>query len=174
MNVGGLERAKTPLKTQYGDTTQYSKSQVDRYNAQKNRPSTIKTDSSGFQSSVARPGFGPKPTAPKPVTSAPVAKPAPQQSASDRAVQGLRSAAGSGALGGLAQSLNRERAAKDAAMKMLNQSHDLGGEMVEGLIDTLDKTARDAATKIGGEIGAKQGRDRMGNLPILEIGRAHV
>jgi hypothetical protein len=177
MNVGGLERAKTPLKTQYGDTTQYSKSQVDRYNAQKNRPSTIKTDSSGFQSSVARPGFGPKPTAPKPVTSAPVAKPAPQQSASDRAVQGLRSAAGSGALGGLAQSLNRERAAKDAAMKMLNQSHDLGGEMVEGLIDTLDKTARDAATKIGGEIGAKQGRDRMGNLPILgdvgeKIGRS--
>ena len=36
-----------------------------------------------------------------------------------------------------------------------------------GILGSLDKTARDVATKIGGEIGAREGRSRTGNLPIL-------
>jgi hypothetical protein len=36
-----------------------------------------------------------------------------------------------------------------------------------GLLGALDKVARGAAEKLGGEIGAREGRSRTGNLPIL-------
>ena len=42
-----------------------------------------------------------------------------------------------------------------------------------GVLGKVDSTLRDVAGRIGGEIGARQGRERMGNLPVLgDIGGA--
>jgi hypothetical protein len=42
-----------------------------------------------------------------------------------------------------------------------------------GVLGKVDSTLRDVAGRVGGEIGARQGRERMGNLPILgDIGGA--
>ena len=146
MNVGGPERAKTPLSTKYGNTTQYSQQQVDRYNAQKNRPSTIKTDSAGFQSSVARPGFGPKPTstaAPKPASQKP-------QTASAALEKGLRGVPLLGDVANIANKYDRKSNYRDAdpeirRMMGLKNSYELKGSMVE---DTFNKTSRDSEKQV--------------------------
>ena len=42
-----------------------------------------------------------------------------------------------------------------------------------GVLGKVDSTLRDVAGRVGGEIGARQGRERMGNLPVLgDIGGA--
>ena len=104
-------------------------SEVQRYNSQPNRPSTIQktsdigTSITGYTSQVAKPKSTPAPTA--------AAKPAPkpQGSLSDRAVQGLRSSASSGQMGGTFQALSNRRAQIDALTQ--KNSYEPEGELVD-------------------------------------------
>ena len=99
-------------------------SEVQRYNSQPNRPSTIQktsdigTSITGYTSQVAKPKSTPAPTAPK-----------PQGSLSDRAVQGLRSSASSGQMGGTFQALSNRRAQIDALTQ--KNSYEPEGELVD-------------------------------------------
>ena len=124
VNIGSPETVKTTKPSKFGPIPEYTPQQVKRYNAQPNRPSTISTNRDGFQQSVAKPSAKPAPAA--------AAKPAakPQGSPSDRVVQGLRSAASSGQMGGTFQTLSNRRAQMDAITQ--KNSYVPEGEIVEG------------------------------------------
>ena len=124
VNIGSPETVKTTRPSKFGPIPEYTPQQAKRYNAQPNRPSTISTNRDGFQQSIAKPSAKPAPTA----TAKPAAK--PQGSPSDRAVQGLRSAASSGQMGGTLQTLSNRRAAIDTALQ--KNSYQPEGEIVEG------------------------------------------
>ena len=171
MNVGGPERAKTPLKTKYGDTTQYSQQQVNRYNAQKNRPSTITTDSDGFQSSVARPGFGPKPTTAKPAP-APTAKPAPQQpqTASSALAKSLKGVPLLGDVANIANKYDRRSNYRDQPPEMrkqlgLQNSYEVEGEVLDERRRAEKGTPRKPRDKAFELVANSMGSGRLGVQP---------
>jgi len=71
INFGAPKHVETGVNTQFGKVRQYTPQQVQRYNAQPNRPSTIKTNSDGFQQSVAKPSAKPAPQKPQTASAAP-------------------------------------------------------------------------------------------------------
>jgi hypothetical protein len=134
MNVGSPEMVKTSKPSEFGPIRQYTPQQVDRYNAQPNRPSTIKPDSlTGVQSSVAKPSA--KPAAPKPTPSV-TPKPTPPETASAGMARGLKGVPFLGDVADIANRADRKINYRDAPPELrkqmgLKNSYEPEGEMVD-------------------------------------------
>jgi hypothetical protein len=168
MNVGSPEMVKTSKPSKFGPIRQYTPQQVDRYNAQPNRPSTIKPDSlTGVQSSVAKPSA--KPTAPKPTPSV-TPKPTPPETASAGMARGLKNVPFLGDVADIANRADRKINYRDAPPELrkqmgLKNSYEPEGEMVDEAKRTRQER-RASNTK-------KKGYDAQGN-PNPRVSKTQV
>jgi len=119
INVGNPQSVKTGVDTKFGRVPQYTPQQVQRYNAQPNRPSTIKQDPlTGFQQSVAKPSAKPPtPTSTPPRPSTPTSTP-PKRSPEDIGRE-IRS------------NIDKRNKATQDAINTLRQSYQPEGEVLD-------------------------------------------
>jgi uncharacterized protein YktA (UPF0223 family) len=158
MNVGSPEMVKTSIPSEFGPIRQYTSQQVNRYNAQPNRPSTIKPDSlTGVQSSVAKPSA--KPAAPKPTATAAPKPVAAKPTFADKGRE-IRS------------NIDKRNATTAAYMQQLRQSYQPEGQQIA---EESEKVLVRITTEDGRTFEKKVPREKISELrkrykTVVEVG----